>query len=786
MSLPAPTLAPLDYQSLLADAMARISTHNPDWTNYNHSDPGITLLELFAFITDSLIYRANLIPDRNRIKFLNLLGVPLTRASAATGIVTLSNDHGALQSQTLGGGIEVDAASVSFHTDLGMDLLPIDAQVFTKQIVSDPPAPLVALQQQLYASFAPGSTPASPAQFTLYDTVSLDPKSSGVWLQDTADASVWVALVLRSSDAKAAGGNISGVLAQARAELAGQTLSLGFVPLIDGGSTSALSPTGTATEPVGSVPLAIMAPMVASDGTVPTTSGVPQPAYRTLDATWPTTGFTTPGVVQVQLPSADELVTWSNLDTLSAGVGELPPSLPDIDPQVITWIRVMAVAGTDPGVLWMDINAATVSQKTHVNGEVLPPGTGAPDQAVQLAHTPVLPTSVVLTVTSGQTTTQWTLIDDITCAPPEIPVPDPRVAPGVVTPPPGNPNVFALDPIGGVITFGDGTHGARPAAGATMTVDYDYGAGSAGNVGAGAIANGIALPAGVTVNNPVPTWGGADAESVDEAETQTARYLQHRDRLVTVADFESIAYRTPGVSIARVEVIPATNPNLTTLTPGSAPGAVTLMLIPTTDPVHPDTPEPNQQFLDAVNAYLDPRRLVTTQLYLCGPDYEDIWISVGIDVQSGQSVADVSAAVNQTLRAYLAPFSPTATPWYQADPPSVDSPMISSDGWQLNNPVIALELQAVASRVTGVQYVEPVLLAHGTGSTQDQVSMNGLELPRLAGVSVVSGDPIDLDTLRGTGAGATGTGTTGIGGAGGASGSPSSPLLPVPVIPDTC
>ena len=50
-------------------------------------------------------------------------------------------------------------------------------------------------------------------------------------------------------------------------------------------------------------------------------------------------------------------------------------------------------------------------------------------------------------------------------------------------------------------------------------------------------------------------------ETVADGEKQIARHLQHRDRLVTAADFEAITLRTPGVEIGRVEVLPAFNPD---------------------------------------------------------------------------------------------------------------------------------------------------------------------------------------------------------------------------------
>ena len=102
-----------------------------------------------------------------------------------------------------------------------------------------------------------------------------------------------------------------------------------------------------------------------------------------------------------------------------------------------------------------------------------------------------------------------------------------------------------LDRESGEIRFGDGARGKRPPAGATLRAEYDYGVGLAGNVGAGSINAGPTLPAGFKVTNPVRTWGGAEAESIAEGEKQIARYLQHRERLVTKEDFKAVTMRTP-------------------------------------------------------------------------------------------------------------------------------------------------------------------------------------------------------------------------------------------------
>src|SRR5437867_10847707 len=129
MPLTIPTLDDRTYQQLLDEALARIPVHTPEWTNFNQSDPGVTLLELFAFLTENLLYRSNQIPERNRRKFLSLLGIPLQAATSAQGIVTIANEHGPLQI-TLNAQLEVRAGQIPFRTERGLDVLPIEAQVY--------------------------------------------------------------------------------------------------------------------------------------------------------------------------------------------------------------------------------------------------------------------------------------------------------------------------------------------------------------------------------------------------------------------------------------------------------------------------------------------------------------------------------------------------------------------------------------------------------------------------------------------------------------------------------
>ncbi|MBW6473803.1 MAG: hypothetical protein K0B14_11795, partial [Anaerolineaceae bacterium] len=84
MPLPTPNLDDLKFQNDLVDeARKRIIQYCPEWTDYNLSDPGITLIELFAWMTELMVYRLNRVPDKNYIKFLELLGLHIKPASSA-------------------------------------------------------------------------------------------------------------------------------------------------------------------------------------------------------------------------------------------------------------------------------------------------------------------------------------------------------------------------------------------------------------------------------------------------------------------------------------------------------------------------------------------------------------------------------------------------------------------------------------------------------------------------------------------------------------------------------
>jgi hypothetical protein len=168
--------------------------------------------------------------------------------------------------------------------------------------------------------------------------------------------------------------------------------------------------------------------------------------------------------------------------------------------------------------------------------------------------------------------------------------------------------------------------------------------------------------------------------------------------------------------------------------------------------------------------------LITTEVFLRGPDYKAIWVSVGINVVAGASIAETTDAVKQELLKFLSPLPPAGRSQIEAEAALLTTPQFAAtqNGWTLGKAVASRELLAVASRVANVESVNDVLVAEGAKSSADKIPMTGLELPRVLGISVGVGDPTPIDALRGT------VKPKGAGGGG------QSLIVPVPVIPEEC
>ncbi len=95
MPLPLPNLDDRTFEQLVAEATQRIRQSNTAWDDLAPSDPGVVMLEVFAYLTDTMIYRLNRLPSKVYVAFLRLLGVSLHPPSAASVTLQFSRARGA-------------------------------------------------------------------------------------------------------------------------------------------------------------------------------------------------------------------------------------------------------------------------------------------------------------------------------------------------------------------------------------------------------------------------------------------------------------------------------------------------------------------------------------------------------------------------------------------------------------------------------------------------------------------------------------------------------------------
>jgi predicted phage baseplate assembly protein len=75
VALPAPDLDDRKFQDIVDEAKRLIPRYCPEWTNHNLSDPGVALIELFAWMSEMILFRLNQVPERLYTKFLDLVGI---------------------------------------------------------------------------------------------------------------------------------------------------------------------------------------------------------------------------------------------------------------------------------------------------------------------------------------------------------------------------------------------------------------------------------------------------------------------------------------------------------------------------------------------------------------------------------------------------------------------------------------------------------------------------------------------------------------------------------------
>jgi predicted phage baseplate assembly protein len=702
MALIAPVLDNRTYEQLRDELVGRIPSYAPEWTNHNESDPGIALLELFAHLGESLLYRFNQIPDTTKIAFLQLLGVrPRPAQSARTMLVARTDRSAGVQVLK---STEAPAGSMLFETDDEVFVWPLDVVAAGK--TADLAHTLTKQEKESrHDALARAGVAANDAQF--YRTVlvpadPLAPDAASLDVSAQVDQALWIAVLGKPTTDVTA--------------LPGQTVFVGVAfeesidpPLV----LDVLDAAGAAT--YGSENLTRDPPaMTWQIWNGPDPAG---PSFDKLAVIGDTTrGLLTSGVVKVVLPARLPVIAGP-----TDGGEDSPPPLDDAElaAKVIAWIRVSRPPTAQLGdaigrVRWVGINAVGATQARTATPELLGTGNGDADQQYQLSHRPVLPGTVVLEVEEATGWTRWAEVDNFALDSFNAT----QVAGGTATVRP-----FTVDPDSGVVSFG---RARVPQIGQRIRVlGYRYGGGVAGNVGAGALTS-LTGVGGVDVANPLPAVGGSDAVELTDALDAIPGIVHRHDRAVIAADFEALATEVAGVM--RADTLPRMHPDNPR---DEAAGVVSVVVFGPGDAATANAPLPDLGLLRRVARYLDERRLVTTELYVIPPEYVDIHLAVGLQVREGYQADAVRRWVDQILRRYLAPL-PTGGP--------------DGKGWPLGRDVRRAELEAIAVQVEGVEYLENLRLGQvqaGVVDETDLIALQKWQVPAVVGLTVSIGPALE-------------------------------------------
>ena len=705
MPLPAPILDDRSYQQIRDELVRRIPVYaKDDWTDHNPSDPGITLIELFAFLGENLLYRFNQIPEATRLAFLRMLQIPLRPASAARAMVTLSRVDPSPDALLVPIGSEATAGDVSFETLCEVSAWPLEVMTVGRLAA---PAPTSGEARDFAAAAIDARGGLRPDETAAYYRISVVPQDPGapgalpVNFQATVDGALWIA-VLRTDSTD-------------MARLGGALLNIGFVP------DEEVQP----DDPPQSCP-GETAPPGTSEVIWQASTGekVDEKPYLEITVEADTTrGLTQQGVVRLRLPQlfSDLGVPLFPGEPDLVGTGIYPPALDDEeqDERVLFWLRASRRRAEDRPlgrVLHVGINATEVVQTRRAGPEFLGTGNAQADQAYTLVHHPVMQGSVRLQVEEEGQWTDWQIVDGL-----EASDEDSRH--------------YVVDLEAGTVRFGNALRGRAPQIGQRIRVrEYRWGGDVKGNVGAKAIAR-IEGVDGVKATNPLPARGGSPSEPIAEALDRVPGELRRRDRAVTAGDFQELALATPGADVGRAECIALYHPPTRNL---QAAGVVSVVVWPREDRKHPNAPMPDRTLLRQVCAWLDARRLITTELYVVPPTYRKVAVAVGLEPKPGYGVEAVRRWVELVIRQYLAPLPP-----YGPD----------GRGWPLGRPVFGPELEAAALQVEGVEFLYGLNLAFWDGTQWVQATtvdclpqpivLERWEVPELAEITVVQAAPLN-------------------------------------------
>lgn len=675
--LPIPVLDDEGFQEIWEQARSMIPRLAPEWTDFNQHDPGITFLELFAFLKESQQYHLDQIGPRNLQKYLKLLGMTRQhRTPARTGAV-VSGRRG-----TLPAGARLLAGEIPFETQRPVRL---DRGRLTGGLIWD---------GRQWSGFSAG--PEAAAGKVRLEIFGREPQPGGTWYLrldgpraegEPLYLSVWVYQdwpVRRNPGEE-------GMMPLA--QLAWEELGAdGWKPLevlVD--ETRGFLYSGTVALGAGS----------------PSGAGGEQTEEERIhlgDGFWIRVRLVSGAydVPPVLVGVSDELIPVVQRET-AAACTRLPVTGGEGTEQSLLsaagdyelyrtgadgfWYRVEGVRReTGPeGAHFFLTGGGTEEvllltwRKEFGRDRHLAVGDGFPNQSYSLAQRGQIYGSFQLLAAEPDRPGAWSLwerVEDFDASSPED-------------------RHYILDEEAGTVTFGDCIHGLAPE-GEILVAGQAVTLGPGGNVKAGRIRavhpEDLALCGlsgeELSVWNPDDGAGGQEREKLEDGFVRCRKLLRRTDRAVTYEDYERLVRQTPGLMISNCKAVPVTR--LPRQDGSLEENCVTVVVEPySLRQERTLSPAYRQNIL----GYLEERRMLGTKVSLLAPEY--VGITIYAEILSQPHYVDAKARIQAAVAAFF------------------------RRGWEFGAPVRYSELYGIIDTLDCVQGIESLTIdAQGKGITR--------------------------------------------------------------------
>jgi predicted phage baseplate assembly protein len=683
LSIPNPSLDDMSFEQLVSEAKKKIQAYSNGWTDYNESDPGITFLELFAWLADMQMYSLNRISvsEKSHLRFLKLLGITPRPAILSRVDITLNPDVNApaflIRRRTK---FEADMLTDN-NTDVPFEIFDHDLCLTSfsiKKILSHSNFQALEVKEAYKIDgdyfYAFGENPRIGNAFYL-GLDGLDPDNavkcyctSGNNDPESAKipAKLSMSIYLYEEDLPPPGEHGSeekpNVHTSARVKWEYATKDQNGNLCWLGIEKSKHHLHDNTQELTHSGKILFSVPFKTSD-------------RREIVLSLPEDGNKNSNFGD---DNDSNNLFWIRC-VLLEGNYEIAPRIDAILPNTVS-----AIYGTTVEESLANISNNTIGSST---GKTDYKSNGLPNQVFKVgadvvtksAHTPIIELLLLYTVHTLDAQdifcTKWQEVNDFDASS-------------------ALDNHFVANKLEGKISFGNGVRGNIPEKADKVVMKYRYGMDSHVLVKPGTIfkiadtyQNNLL---GLSGTNPSASSPGIDQEKTKDAQARARKDLKIPFIAASSTDYEYIAKQTPGLRVARAKAIAS-----------SKPGSNTVNLVVVPFSLSKTPPAPGNGFLHTVAEHIDAHRLITTKVLVSGPNFIGISVTTDLTIKPGTDPRVVKEEVVNALTDFLTPIS-----------------------WPFGRAVYMSEMYAQIDAVDGVDTIKSLSLAastrnHGTIHDKD-------------------------------------------------------------------